>query len=420
MQEVEPEIARPRVPASTVLASIAGLWACYFMLTTVRAEILDLGFEYELLWRRIVVVLIGIAATFAMWLILRLFDLKPLWMKVAAALVIAAPVSVVLAQANRLVFADVEAKVVERIGEQQGVKVRRDESGNLLVDVPAPQPPAPPAPPASGAQPIQLPDTGETAASDPNESQLQQITEVALGRYFLMLAWCALYLALVAGEQARVAERREGAFRRAAKAAELRSLRYQVNPHFLFNTLNSLSALVLTGRTQQAETMIQTISTFYRRSLADDPTSDVPLSEEFALQRLYLDVEAVRFPERLVAVYELPVELEGAKVPGMILQPLVENSVKHAVAPSSGKIAITLAARVEYGRLVITVSDDGTGKRIARRRPGAAAAPDGFGIGLQNVRDRLEARFGEQASIVSGATSSGYSTLIRIPLSTHG
>ncbi|MBS1240072.1 MAG: yehU, partial [Proteobacteria bacterium] len=174
-----------------------------------------------------------------------------------------------------------------------------------------------------------------------------------------MLAWCALYLALVAGEQARTAERREGAFRRAAKAAELRSLRYQVNPHFLFNTLNSLSALVLTNRAQQAETMIQQISTFYRRSLADDPTSDVPLGEEFALQRLYLDIEAVRFPKRLVAVYELPEELESAKVPGMILQPLVENSVKHAVAPSSGKITITLSAREEYGRLVITVSDDG-------------------------------------------------------------
>jgi two-component system, LytTR family, sensor kinase len=420
MEEVELDLARPRVPVSTVLASIAGLWACYFVLTTVRAEILNLGFEFELLWRRIVVAVIGIAVTFAMWLILRLFDLKPLWIKVAAALVIAAPVSVVLAQANRLVFADVEAKVVERLGEQQGVKVRRDESGNLLVDVPAPQPSEPgepPAPPsAAETSPTELPDTGQAAGPSPNESQLQQITEVALGRYFLMLAWCALYLALVAGEQARTAERREGAFRRAAKAAELRSLRYQVNPHFLFNTLNSLSALVLTNRTQQAETMIQMISTFYRRSLADDPTSDVQLSEEFALQRLYLDIEAVRFPQRLVAVYELPEDLEGAKVPGMILQPLVENSVKHAVAPSSGKITITLAAREEYGRLVITVSDDGKGKRKA------AAAPmvQGYGIGLQNVRERLEARFGEQASIVSGPSATGYSTLIRIPLIDRG
>jgi LytS/YehU family sensor histidine kinase len=116
--------------------------------------------------------------------------------------------------------------------------------------------------------------------------------------------------------EGRAAERREGTYRRAAKAAELRSLRYQVNPHFLFNTLNSLSALVLTGKTQAAERMIQTISTFYRRSLADDPTADVPLREEFALQKLYLDIEAVRFPHRLRAVYKLPPELEDAKVPG--------------------------------------------------------------------------------------------------------
>ena len=154
MEEIQPELARPRVALSAVLASTVGLWLCYFVLTTVRAEILDLGFTQELLWRRALVALVGIAVTLGMWLILRLFDLKPLWIKVAAALVIAAPVSVVLAQANRLVFADIEAQVVAKLGEGQGVKLRRDESGNLLVDVPvhgdtvtdAPAPPAPPSP----------------------------------------------------------------------------------------------------------------------------------------------------------------------------------------------------------------------------------------------------------------------------------
>ncbi len=428
MQELEPEIARPRVPLSTVLASIVGLWLCYFVLTTIRAEMLDLGFEFELLWRRVLVTLAGVVVTLALWLILRLFDLRPLWVKIAAALLIAVPVSVVLAQANRLIFADVEDQIMSRLGEKQGLRVRRDESGNLLVDIPLPRPTqamprsAPPTPPLpagsadAGSAPLaELPDAITINTPTPEETRLQQVTEVALGRYFLLLAWCALYFALVAGEQARTAERREGAFRRAAKAAELRSLRYQVNPHFLFNTLNSLSALVLTNRTQQAETMIQTISTFYRRSLADDPTSDVPLGEEFALQQLYLDIEAVRFPERLVAVYELPEALQGAKVPGMILQPLVENSVKHAVARTSGKVTITLAAREEYGRLVISVSDDGKGKRAQGPEPSSF----GYGIGLANVRERLEARFGEQASIVSGPTGAGYATHIRIPLLTR-
>jgi len=230
------------------------------------------------------------------------------------------------------------------------------------------------------------------------------------GRYFMMLAWCALYLALLTGEKARAAERREGAYRRAAKAAELRSLRYQVNPHFLFNTLNSLSALVLTGKTQAAEKMIQNLSTFYRRSLADDPTSEVPLREEFALQKLYLDIEGIRFPRRLRTVYELPAELEDAKVPGMILQPLIENSVKHAVASSSGAITITLAAREEYGRLVLSVSDDGQGNGAEED------SHAGHGIGLANVRERLEARFGADATIVSGPVPGGYSTQLRMPI----
>jgi LytS/YehU family sensor histidine kinase len=279
---------------------------------------------------------------------------------------------------------------------QQGLVVRRDASGDLLVDVSVPG----------------LSDNGQPrAVTIDRERAWENLAEVAFGRYFMSLAWCALYLALLTGEKARAAERREGTCRRAAKAAELRSLRYQVNPHFLFNTLNSLSALVLTGKTAAAERMIQTISTFYRRSLADDPTSDVPLREEFALQKLYLDIETVRFPDRLKAEYDVPDSLLGALMPGMILQPLVENSVKHAVAPASRKVTITLAAREEYGRLVVTVSDDGAGAVRAAARP-----RDGFGIGLSNVHDRLAARFGDDASVVSGPTSSGYATEIRIPL----
>lgn len=414
MDVAEPELARPRVALSTVLASIVGLWLCYFVLTTIRAQILDLGFELELLWRRLLVSLIGVAVTFAMWLILRLFDHKPLWMKIAAALVIAAPVSVVLAQANRLVFNDVEPKVLDRLGQKEGVKVRRDDSGNIMVDVPLSRfqglpSETPTSDDASTSSVTDMPDTVTVSTQSADENGVQQITEIALGRYFLMLAWCSLYLALLAGEQARGAERREGAFRRAAKAAELRSLRYQVNPHFLFNTLNSLSALVLTGRTQQAETMIQTLSTFYRHSLSDDPTMDVPLREEFDLQRLYLDIEAVRFPDRLVAVFLLPEDLAEARIPGMILQPLVENSVKHALAPSTGKVTITVSAREEYGRLVVSVTDDG-------KRPAGAAPAPGYGIGLANVRERLEARFGEQAGIVSGPAGSGYASQIRLPL----
>ena len=192
--------------------------------------------------------------------------------------------------------------------------------------------------------------------------------------------------------------------------SELKFLKSQINPHFLFNTLNSLSALVLTGKTETAEKMIHMISTFYRRSLADDPTSDVPLRDEIALQRLYLDIETVRFPMRLVANYDIPAALEDALIPGMILQPLVENSVKHAVAPSNGQVVITLSAREEYGRLVVSVSDNGTSS-VDRDdvRPG-------FGIGLNNVNERLEARFGNEATVASGHSPEGYVTHLRLPL----
>ncbi|MEM6266145.1 MAG: histidine kinase, partial [Pseudomonadota bacterium] len=237
----------------------------------------------------------------------------------------------------------------------------------------------------------------------------KKLLDIALGRYFLLLAWASTYFALLAGVQAKAAERREQQFRSAAKAAELRSLRYQVNPHFLFNTLNSLSALVMTGKADRAERMIQTISRFYRHSLADDPTSDVALRDEFDLQQLYLDIEAVRFPDRLTCLFDLPADLEEARVPGMILQPLVENSVKYAVSPVGRKVTITLAAREEFDRLVVTVSDDGPGV------PEGTA--HGFGIGLANVRDRLEARFGSDIGFSSGPIPGGYSTEIRVPLS---
>jgi signal transduction histidine kinase len=396
MDEEKPEAHQARVPLTTVLASIAGLWLCYFALTTLRSELLELGITQEMLVRRVLSTLAGMVITLGLWLVLRLFDSRPMWMKIVAALALSLPVAVAIAQSNQLIFEELQNELNRRMAAEQG-----GDSGALMTDWPST--------PGGAA-----PGTSENAQLV-FVSKWQEMADIVFGRYFMMLAWCALYLALLTGEKARAAERREGTYKRAAKAAELRSLRYQVNPHFLFNTLNSLSALVLTGKTQAAEKMIQTISTFYRRSLADDPTSDVPLREEFALLKLYLDIESVRFPHRLRAVYRLPPELEDAKVPGMILQPLVENSVKHAVAPTSEQVTITLAAREEYGRLVVTVSDDGPGPAAAEGDKRSQAVL-GHGIGVANVRDRLEARFGGDASIVSGPVPGGYSTQLRMPV----
>jgi signal transduction histidine kinase len=406
----------PHVPARQVLASAVALWLCYFVLITMRAMVVELGEFSDLLWRRALVTLAGIVVTMLAWPLLRRFDGRATSVRLAAALVIMLPAALVLAIVNQEAFAPVEAQMIARLTDQPPapvppplprgkVRIARDPSGDMLVDIGDDNPVAAPSAtaPASTAQSITL-----IQNSGEQEGLWRQLTDVALGRYFLLIAWAALYLALGNAEMVRAAERREGEYRRAAKAAELRSLRYQVNPHFLFNTLNSLSALVMTGREAAAERMIQTMSSFYRHSLAADPGAEVPLADEIALQRHYLEIEAVRFPERLKTVFQVPADLAHAPVPGMILQPLVENSIKYAVAATTRAVTITIAAHSEAGYLVLTVSDDG---------PGKTGHEAGNGIGLANVRSRLAARYGSDARVTSGQIAAGgYATTLTLPL----
>lgn len=395
---------RTKLPFNAVFASILALWLAYFLLTTLRASVAGFEFQEDMLWRRGVVTMVGIAMTVVFWFILRLFDERPLWARVAAALLIAFPIAIPIAQTNQWIFAEIQKMEEEQFGKERGFKIRRDEAGNLLVDIPG----------KWGGTVEGEGDDASTVVIAPAPTQQDQwraVIDIAIGRYFLLLAWAGIYFAMLAGAQARVAERREQEFRSAAKAAELRSLRYQVNPHFLFNTLNSLSALVMTGKADQAEEMIQSISRFYRHSLTDDPTNDVSLEDEFDLQRHYLEIEAVRFPDRLRVEFDLPTDLAEARIPGMILQPLVENSVKYAVAPTNREVTVKLSAREEFGRLVVVVSDDGPGAQDQNGH--------GFGIGLANVRDRIQARFGREATITSQSDDTGYVTELRVPLVKH-
>lgn len=393
------------VPFRTVLLSMVLLWGTYFFLISIRSFILDLDMQIEMAVRRGLVTIAGIGLTIALWALLRLVDRQALWVKIGAASLFAIPVAIGIGQINQFAFQDIQQELEQRFAEERGF--RFDDQGNLLYDLPEGIQVEAPGPDGSGRP--QVSESLIIAPAELREDSWKAVLEIALGRYFLLLAWASTYFALLAGVQARAAERREQQFRSAAKAAELRSLRYQVNPHFLFNTLNSLSALVMTGKADRAERMIQTISRFYRHSLADEPTSDVYLKDEFDLQKLYLDIEAVRFPERLSCVFDLPPELEKARVPGMILQPLVENSVKYAVSAVSRPITITVSAREEFDRLVVSVSDNGPGVPDGSKH--------GFGIGLANVRDRLEARFGPDIGFSSTPVPGGYQTEIRIPLS---
>ncbi len=397
--------AQPSVPLRAVIISAVGLWSVYFVLITARGFLVGMNFDADLLWRRGTVCAVGVFVTLVLWFLLRLFEARKKWVLMAIALVAALPGAVLVAQVNQMLFAPIQEKMEKKFAKERGIKLRRDEAGNLFAEIPQA--------PAGSIEGEDVPPITVTLqdADDKGEKWLP-IVDAALSRYYILLTWASLFIALSAIAQARVAERREEQFRSAAKAAEIRSLRYQVNPHFLFNTLNSLSALVMTGKAERAERMIQTISRFYRHSLADEPTSDVPLKDEFDLQQLYLDIEAVRFPERLTCNFDLPADLADARVPGMILQPLVENSVKYAVSAVAREITVNVIAREEFDRLVLTVSDDGPGV--------PEGMGHGFGIGLANVRDRLEARFGPDIGLTSGPVPGGYLTEIRIPLTRHG
>ena len=199
--------------------------------------------------------------------------------------------------------------------------------------------------------------------------------EGSLSWYFLFAAWAAFYVAMSYARQLRAADRHAAMLAREAQEAQLRALRYQINPHFLFNTLNSLSSLILSQKTDVAERMLMNLSTFFRATLSADPTADVPLEEEIKLQRLYLDIEQIRFPDRLTVEVDVPEALQSARVPVLILQPIVENAVKYGVAKSRKPVTVRITAYEEAGRLHIKVKDDGEvaaeddGRGRHRRRP---------------------------------------------------
>ena len=163
-------------------------------------------------------------------------------------------------------------------------------------------------------------------------------------------------------------------------------------------------------REEEAERMIMNLSTFFRSSLALDPSTDVTLAQELEFQQLYLDIEKVRFPNRLKVRLDVPGELKAARVPPLILQPLVENAIKHAVARTAEPVSLTIAAREEDSRLILSVEND-------RGPTDRAADTRGTGVGLANVCERLAARFGDAAECDSGPLpGGGWRVTLSMPL----
>jgi len=361
---------RPLMGHQMVFLTIVGFWVFHALIVSLRAAVLEFPSQGELATRRILVTIIGIALTWMLYLILRLFDRKPLGVRVATAFIAAAPCAFVIAWANYYVF-----------NVYDPVSVFSDqELGRKFMDIQA--------------------ELGLTA--------WQEVAEIAVSRYFFLIAWASLYLALGYARDVSEAERTASRYAQAAQDAELRSLRYQVNPHFLFNTLNSLSSLVIKGDKVKAEEMIQNLSTFYRTSLSSDPLEEVTLDEEVELQKQYLGIEMVRFPERLRTQFDIPQALADERVPALILQPLVENAIKYGVSRTTRPVTITISVKADDGWMTISVDDDGEDSPTTEH---------GNGIGLANVRDRLEARYGDQAKLVSGKKrEGGFKAAITVPI----
>lgn len=219
--------------------------------------------------------------------------------------------------------------------------------------------------------------------------------------------WSGIALAVTYNSTMREREHQIALIEAQARDAQLQALRYQVNPHLLYNTLNSIAALILDGQNEVAEAMLMRFSEYFRASLSSDPQADVTLADEVKFQRLYLDIERMRFPDKLSSEVDIPPELQDVPVPSMILQPLVENAVKHGVTPNGAPTHLRIAGRRDGDQLTIEVSDNGAGTSSTR----------GTGVGLKNVRSRLKSRFGDRASLTaSSQPGSGFLVRLTIPI----
>lgn len=216
----------------------------------------------------------------------------------------------------------------------------------------------------------------------------------------MLFGWCCLFMALLYSFEVRDRERRLAAVREEALSAQMRALRYQVNPHFLFNTLNSIACLIEEGAAEQAERMVFSLSSFLRTTLSLEPMHDVPLADEIALQEEYLGIERERFSDRMAFRIDMDQEAGRALVPSLILQPLIENAIKHGVGRIKGKVWISLRAQRQDDRLTIAIENDVPADDGDGRSPGT-------GLGLRNVAERLRTRFQEEGLLRSGLIDAG-------------
>jgi two-component system LytT family sensor kinase len=234
----------------------------------------------------------------------------------------------------------------------------------------------------------------------------------ALSTTYLLLCWSVLYFGIKFYESQR---RQEAAMLKAvalAQEAQLKMLRYQLNPHFLFNTLNAISTLIIDNQNRTANHAVTRLSEFLRYTLDQDPMKKVTLRQEIEALDLYLGTERLRFGERLRLEYAIDAPALEALVPSLLLQPLLENSLKYAISAREQGGLVRIEGRTREGLLELAVIDDGPGLR--------EDAPDGArrGVGLRNTRERLTVLYGERCRFTVLNSHPGLRVDMALPLET--
>jgi two-component system sensor histidine kinase AlgZ len=224
---------------------------------------------------------------------------------------------------------------------------------------------------------------------------------------FLLVA--TLHYAIIAFEQTQEAERQTLELQVLAQDAELRALRAQIDPHFLFNSLNSISALTA-ANPERARTMIILLADFFRNSLDLGTKDRITLSAELALIDKFLTIEQVRFSSRLKVVQEIEKDTRECKIPPLLLQPLVENAVRHGISQLVEGGTITLKTRLHNEKLVITLENPFDPDYISKK---------GTGLGVKNVRSRIQTLYGSEGRIDIDKTNDRFKVELTFPLKEH-
>ena len=343
-----------------VARSIVMFWVAYFILATLRAWALNFDEQLDAAIRRLVLVSIGMALTVVIAQVLRLMDRRPIALIVSVGAVASLVATGCFALANWFLF----YRLFPTADQIAATQTWGDRSVFLYATV-----------------------------------------ETGFNLFYFFFGWVLGYAALLALAQVDEQHRRAMRASRAAYSAELRALRYQLNPHFLFNSLNLLSSLVAEDRKAEAERVILDLAELLRLMLAERPTEAIRLHEELEWQALYLSLEKQRYEERLEVDIDCPPGLSDVRVPVLITQPLIENAIKHGLSPSKGPVKVQINVSKRKDTLVIGI-----------RNQGQAAPRSGHGIGLANVQERLDLIYGSLARLEAGPTDRGYEARLFLPI----